>query len=80
MDCHRTWEALLLGCIPVLRRLNPAFDKMFVDLPVLMVDQWTDITEDLLRKTVTEFKTRRFNMEKLTLRYWVQQFNSKKNR
>lgn len=78
MDCHRTWEALLLGCIPILRRLNPAFDKMFVDLPVLMVDHWTDITEDLLKKTVAEFKTRRFNLEKLTLRYWVQQFNSKK--
>lgn len=74
MDCHRTWEALLLGCIPVLRRLHPAFDKMFDDLPVLFVDHWSDINEELLKTTLEKFKGRTFNLKKLTLEYWVQKF------
>lgn len=77
MDCHRTWEALLLGCIPILRRLNPAFDKLFDDLPVLMVDKWSDIDEELLKKTIIEFRTRQFNMDKLKLQYWVDKFNTR---
>ena len=36
LDCHRTWEALCLGCIPII--CIPEFRKMFEDLPVLVVD------------------------------------------
>jgi hypothetical protein len=69
MDCHRTWEALCLGCIPIVRA--PNFKKMFEDLPVLIVDNWSDITQTLLQKTITEFRTKEFKYDKLTLSYWV---------
>ena len=78
LDCHRTWEALILGCIPILRKLSPHFEKIFEDLPVLLVDNWTDITEELLQQTIDDFKTRTFRLEKLTLSYWIQQFNKYK--
>lgn len=71
LDCHRTWEALCLGCIPIL--LSTPLDDMFEDLPVLIVKSWTDVTLDLLENTVEEYKTREFRMEKLTMEYWVQQ-------
>jgi hypothetical protein len=73
MDCHRTWEALCLGCIPILKA--PNFKKMFENLPVLIVNEWTDITQELLDKTIQEFQSHDFNYEKLTLQYWTSQIN-----
>jgi len=74
MDCHRTWEALCLGAIPIVKA--PSFKKMFEDLPVLIVNEWTDITQELLHKTILEFKEKIFNYDKLELSYWVKQINN----
>jgi hypothetical protein len=68
LDCHRTWEALCLGCIPIL--LSSPLDTMFEDLPVLIVSSWSDLSEDLLNRTILLHKTGKFKMEKLTLDYW----------
>jgi len=73
MDCHRTWEALCLGSIPILKA--PNFQRMFEDLPVLIVNDWSEITRELLDKTIEEFKTREFKYEKLTLQYWIKLIN-----
>jgi hypothetical protein len=43
-------------------------------LPVLNVDEWSDVTPELLQNTLREFKQRSFNYEKLTLKYWTDQF------
>ena len=69
MDCHRTWEALCLGCIPIVRA--PNFRKMFENLPVLIVDNWSEVNNELLLKTIIEFKQRTFKYEKLSLKYWT---------
>ena len=69
MDCHRTWEALCLGAIPILKA--PKFKKLFEDLPVLIVDDWSEITRELLDETIIEFKNKDFNYEKLKLKFWV---------
>lgn len=74
LDCHRTWEALILGCIPIVRKSS--IDVLYEDLPVLIVDEWTDITQQLLNETVKEFTTKNFNMDKLKLEYWVNKFKS----
>jgi len=68
MDCHRTWEALILGCIPIIK--TSPLDKMFQDLPVLIVKTWTDVTLPRLNKTVRKFKKKTFNYDKLNLKYW----------
>lgn len=72
LDCHRTWEALVLGCIPIVK--TSPIDPLYTDLPVLIVENWRDVTAELLEKTVNEFKTREFKMEKLTLKYWNDKF------
>jgi len=74
MDCHRTWEALCLGCIPIVKA--PNFSKLFEDLPVLIVNDWNDITQKLLDKTIEDFKTKTFNYDKLELKYWVNKFKN----
>jgi hypothetical protein len=68
-DCHRTWEALALGCIPIIK--SSALDPLFEGLPVLLVKQWSDVTQELLDRTIEEYKTKTFQYEKLTLAYWM---------
>ena len=73
MDCHRTWEALCLGAIPILKA--PVFKNMFEDLPVLIVNDWCEITCALLDTTIQSFKNKEFKYEKLTLKHWVDMLN-----
>lgn len=68
MDCHRHWEAIILGCIPIIK--SSEFETLFCDLPVLNVKNWSDINQDLLDSTIKIFKDKKFNMEKVTLEYW----------
>ena len=50
-DCHRTWEAMYLGAIPIVRRAHWPF--MGLNLPVLVVDEWRDLlAQDLDKFTV----------------------------
>jgi hypothetical protein len=74
MDCHRTWEALCLGCIPIV--CAPHFNKLFEDLPVLIVSDWTEITEDLLKETLKKYSNKSFKYEKLSLEYWQNNIRS----
>ncbi len=67
LDCHRTWEALLLGCIPIV--ITSLLDPIFEDLPVLIINDWNEVTEELLDKTYEEFSTREFNYEKMWFSY-----------
>jgi len=79
-DCHRTWEALILGCIPIVKRFHIPLEDMYEDLPVLIVDDWKDVNMELLERTVKDFETRKFNYEKLTLKYWKDLIYSYKNK
>lgn len=69
LDCHRTWEALVLGCIPIVKRSS--LDNLYEGLPVLIVNSWSDINEELLKNTINEFKNNKFNYNKLKLQYWL---------
>jgi len=73
MDCHRTWEALLCGCIPIVR--SCVFDELFAGLPVLIVKNWSDISLDLLVATMSKFKDKldknQLRYEKLELAYYT---------
>jgi hypothetical protein len=64
LDCHRTWEALILGCIPIMK--TSALDPMFDGLPVLIVKNWSDVTQELLDTFVPQT-----NLEKLHTSYWL---------
>ena len=68
MDCIRTMEALCLGCIVIMKK--SCLDCIYEDLPILLIDNWTDITEELLNKTLLEFDKKEFNYNKLKFEYW----------
>ena len=68
LDCHRTWEALALGCIPIMK--SSGIDPLFDELPVWIVGGWNEVTLENMKQKVGEFKNKTFNSEKLTLAYW----------
>jgi hypothetical protein len=74
LDCHRTWEALYMGAVPIVKSSN--MDAVFSNLPVLIVNQWDEITEDFLIKKWEEMHTKRYNFEKLFMNYWIAEFES----
>ena len=51
-DCHRTWEALTLGAIPIVKREYWPFSEL--PLPVIQVDEWADIRVAVEQFQVTE--------------------------
>ncbi len=74
-DCHRTWEALALGCIPIVK--SSGLDPLFADLPVLIVKDWSELTRDLLVQTIVLFGPRSFQRQKMFLSYWRDLFDQK---
>lgn len=53
IDCHRTWEALLLKTIPIVK--TTPLDPLYDGLPVVIVSDWSEVTEDNLRRWRDEF-------------------------
>jgi GR25 family glycosyltransferase involved in LPS biosynthesis len=48
-DCHRQWEAITLGRVPVMKR-SRYLEKVFEGQVVLFVDDYKDVTQDLLHR------------------------------
>lgn len=47
-DCHRFYEAIYLDSIPIVKRTNTVFDKVYNVFPCLIVNDWNEVTEELL--------------------------------
>jgi len=62
-DTHRFWEAIYLNTIPIVKKTYTAFDKLFEVFPCLIVEDWTQITEELLSNNLQNCmeKMRRFH-------------------
>ena len=69
MDTHRIWETLYLGSYPVVERhvFTEEFAKI---LPLLVVDDWSEVTEQYLHSAYEDFVSREWNWEALTIGYW----------
>lgn len=68
IDTHRVWESLYLGSIPIVKR-NVHFSS-FDELPIIMVDDWSEITQDRLNEWWEDFDLNNFNLEKMRINYW----------
>lgn len=68
IDCYRTWESLLVGSIPIVKtsHLDPIYDG----LPVLIINNWEDITEEFLARKYTEIRSKKYDIAKLYMDYW----------
>lgn len=74
-DCHRTWEALLLGAIVIAIRSPISIEYEQHDLPIVFVDNFSFITKDYLRNLESTYRNRRMSPfdVRATRMYWLSQ-------
>jgi hypothetical protein len=75
IDCHRTWEALALGCVPIVKRNH--LSDVFDGLPVIIVDDWRVVTQALLIEKFEAMKGNTFDYSRLFLSYWSDEIHLK---
>jgi hypothetical protein len=72
-ECIRTWEALCLGCIAIIK--SCPLDRLYEGLPVVIIQDWSEVTPEFLQKTLAEYTYKHLNndfkYEKLHKYYWV---------
>jgi hypothetical protein len=67
-DTHRLWEALALGCVPIVRR--NFLSTFLADLPVLVVEDWRQISAGYLQESMHRLSAAKFNFSRIYLDYW----------
>jgi len=78
LDCSRTWRMLLLGTVPIISsRTNPLTKTELYDhLPVLIVEDWSEMNDDFLNKNYVKIIKKMRSREYLFLESWVKYMNS----
>ena len=69
LDCHRTWEAMLMGAVPIM--LSSGLDPLFSETRSVILDNWSKLTEDFLSQLKLSPDDGRLS-DVLTARYWRQ--------
>lgn len=83
LDCHRTWEAIIMGCVPIVK--TSSLDSMYYSnkFPVLVVNKWEDLNAELLNKTAKNYigKVHLFGEHPgLTFNYWRKKIDAVKKK
>ena len=77
LDCHRTWELFLCGCIVITR--TSSLDDMWIqhNLPVVILDEWDELNHDLDTKMekwyaqYSPFTSYELIRTKMSYNYWL---------
>ena len=69
-DCYRTWEAILLWAIPIVRSSN--LDPLFQRVPALILKDW----EFVNKKQLLSFRPKNFSRKWVIAQYWFDRINS----
>ena len=64
IDCHRTWEALHMGCYPIV--IKHFIYDTFKNLPIIQVNNYSEISNDFLKYHLEK----KYDLEKLNINYW----------
>lgn len=81
-DCHRTWEAMYLGTVPILKKSVMAEHFASLGLPMIVVENWSELnkweykTLDELYATITT----QIKHPSLFAEFWLNLITSKKIR
>jgi hypothetical protein len=70
IDCHRNWEVLYMRRVPVMKR-HSYLEVLFKDYPVLFVNEYSEITKELLIENENLFQqAQEMDLTSLTLPYF----------
>lgn len=74
VDTHRIWEAIYAGSIPITK-YHRTFKGM-KNLPILFINDYKEITYELLEQFCKKNNYKNFSREELTVGFWVNKINS----
>ena len=67
IDCHRNWEVIYMRRVPVMTR-DPYLEELYKDYPVLFVDDYSQVTKELLIENDDLFqRAQTMDLSRLTL-------------
>ena len=81
-DCYRTWEALLVGTIPIVKRNQhdlilsmrgphgSQLDRLYENLPILVIDDWKEITQEFLEEQYKIITSKSYDIRPLYIEFW----------
>lgn len=77
IDCHRIYESMACGTIPIIKRSNTEMDKFYEKLPVILVNEWSEINKNILEEEYVQHKKKMNewmdnNQGWIQPRFWIQ--------
>ena len=67
-ETMRTWEALYCKTIPIIQKCKA--NEVFEGLPVLYVNNYKDISENMLNSVFEEFTNKKWDLSKMFFPHW----------
>tara|TARA_B100001996_G_scaffold375353_1_gene355185 strand:+ start:3437 stop:4483 length:1047 start_codon:yes stop_codon:yes gene_type:complete len=77
VDTHRLWETLYSGSIPITK-YHETFSNLD-GLPILFVNDYKEITYELLKEFKNSIEENAFTNEKLNVLHWINKIKENKN-
>jgi hypothetical protein len=69
IDCHRHYEALFAGCIPIVE-YNAIIEEKYKGCPILYTTDYSEITEEYLLQKYKEMIDETYDFSRLFLSYY----------
>lgn len=69
IDCHRHYEALIAGCIPIIE-YNPLIEEKYKGCPILWTTDYSEITYEYLETKYKEMLDKEFDFSCLFLNHY----------
>jgi hypothetical protein len=80
IDCYRTWEAMYLGIVPIVKRSTTTEYLKGLNLPIILVSDWNEMDKILKNGLPAEYDKLKaeFNNKAIYMGYWMDQIASKR--
>ena len=72
IDCHRHYEALMAGCIPIMED-NSLIREKYKGCPILFTKDYSEITPRYLEQKYREMLEQTYDFSKLFLSYYIKE-------
>lgn len=77
IDCHRIWESVSVGTIPIVERCHNI--SFYEDMPIMIVDDWNSINRKLLEEKYDYFMNSSVTNTAMSIDYWIKEIGLLKN-
>lgn len=64
IDCHRHYEAIMAGCIPIIEK-NGLIENKYKNLPILYTTDYTEITDEYLNNVYVSMLDKEYDFSSL---------------